>query len=76
MKILVCALTLSCFAVFSATGDESPELHRVRLIVCSQFVIEHPYPAIFPDFWDSAECPRRNNRVHDFYIDDLGERYR
>jgi hypothetical protein len=49
MKGLACSLTLCCCAVSSASGGDSAEMLRERLMFCSQFVIEEPAPAIAKD---------------------------
>jgi hypothetical protein len=49
MKILACSLMLCCCAVSLASGRDSAEMLRERLIFCSQFVIEEPGPAIVRD---------------------------
>jgi len=66
MKILVCSLMLSCFAVFSATGRDSAEMLRDRFIFCSQFVIEDPDPAIIRD--STRYCIRFGQRIHDCHV--------
>jgi hypothetical protein len=76
MKILVYSVMLIGFASVSAAGGESPEILRDRLILCSQFVIEHPYPTIVADFSDSTECCRHAKRGRDCHVSDLGVRYR
>jgi hypothetical protein len=48
MKI-VCALMLSCTPPVWALAGDSAEMLRHRLIICNQFVIEDPYPAIIQD---------------------------
>ena len=70
--ILICSLMLSCFAICSATCGDAREMLRDRLILCSQFIIEHPYPAMlveFTAFVDSTDyrC-RAGNRIHDCHI--------
>jgi hypothetical protein len=76
MKILACSLLLSCFAALSAEAGDSNEMLWDRLILCRQFVVEHPYPAIFPDFRDSTACCHNSHEVRDCYVDDRGEKYR
>jgi hypothetical protein len=76
MKIVICSLMVSCFAALPAKGGESPDMFRDRANVCNQFVIEHPYPPISPEFWDSTECCGYNKRGHNCFVNDLGEMYR
>jgi hypothetical protein len=78
MKMLVCLLILSCLAGGSAIGGDSREMLRDRLILCSQVVIEHPYPAIFRDltgFRDLTDCCRSGSRVRDCHIYDWYENH-
>lgn len=49
MKTLACSLILCCCAVSLASGRDSAEVLRERLIFCSQFVIEEPGSAIVLD---------------------------
>jgi hypothetical protein len=62
MKI-VCALVLSCTSAVSALAEDSAEMLRDRLIICNQFVIEDPYPAIVPD--STQYCYRTVTRTRD-----------
>jgi hypothetical protein len=39
MKILVCALMLSCFVASTAAAEDSQQMIRDRLVLCSQFEI-------------------------------------
>jgi hypothetical protein len=73
MKI-VCALMLTCTTAVSALAGDSAELLRDRLIFCNEFVIEHPYPAIFPD--GTRNCCRMANRVRDCRVNDWDKKYR
>ena len=73
MKI-VCPLMLTCMTAVSALAGDSAERLRDRLIFCSQFVIEHPYPTIVPD--STQYCCRTANRIHDCHIHDWDEKYR
>jgi hypothetical protein len=64
MKIVICSLMLCCFAAASTSAGDSGEMLRQRLILCDQFVIEHPYPAISRDLTDFLGSPDRlGNRV-------------
>ncbi len=47
MKSLVCSLMVCCFTAVSASAGGSGEVLRRRIILCDQFVIEHPYPGRF-----------------------------
>jgi hypothetical protein len=73
MKI-VCSLMLSCFTAVSALAGDSAEALRDRLIVCNQFVIEDPYPAIVGD--TAQYCCGMANRVHDCHVHGWNEKYR
>jgi hypothetical protein len=55
MKI-ICALVLTCTSAVSALTEDSAEMHRDRLIIRDQFVIETPtgghprfHPILLPD---------------------------
>jgi hypothetical protein len=78
MKILICLLLLSCLATSSATPGDSREMLWDRLILCSQFTIEHPYPGIFRDLTDfrdpSEHCCHLGTRIRDCHIYDWYER--
>jgi hypothetical protein len=39
MKILICALTLSCFVASSAAAEDSRQTTQDRVVLCSQFEI-------------------------------------
>jgi hypothetical protein len=62
MKI-VCALVLTCTSAVSALAGDSAEMLRDRLIICNQFVIEDPYPAVIPD--STHYCCRTVARTRD-----------
>jgi hypothetical protein len=74
MKILVCSLVLCCCAAASATGADSAEMLRDRLLFCSQFVIEDPDPAIVRD--STRYCCRFANRAHDCHVNDWDDNHR
>ena len=71
MNILVCSLIVSCFAAPLAIAGDLGEQMRDHRIFCSQFVIEHPAPAIFADA--ARGCCRVGRRVHDCHQHDLHE---
>jgi hypothetical protein len=62
MKV-VCAVVLSCTYAVSALAKDSAEMLRDRVIICNQFVIEDPYPAIVPD--STQYCCRMVTRTRD-----------
>jgi hypothetical protein len=73
MKIFVGSFVMNYLIAGSAMGGESQEMPRQRLLLCSQIVIEHSYPAIFWDFTEFPElavCCRMSNRVRDCHIYD------
>ena len=45
MKV-ICSLILSCFTAVSASARDSTEMHRDRINLCNQFVIEEARPMI------------------------------
>jgi hypothetical protein len=70
MRSLVCSLVLCCFAAGSASAGDSAETLWQRQVLCDQFVVEHPYPAIFWDLTGFVGPPDRvGNRVHDCRFD-------
>ena len=66
MKILVCLLMLCCSAAPAAFGRDSPERLRERVIFCSQFVIEHPGPAVVRD--RTRDCCWFANTIHNCHL--------
>jgi hypothetical protein len=48
MKIVTCALLLSCFAVSPAIARDSGETLRDRILFSGQFVIEVPGTTLLP----------------------------
>jgi hypothetical protein len=73
MKI-VCALVLTCTSAVSALAEDSAEMLRDRLIICNQFVIEDPYPAVSPD--STQYCCRTVTRTRDCRTQNPHEEYR
>jgi hypothetical protein len=73
MKI-VCALVLTGTFAASALAGDSAAMHRDRLIICNQFVIEDPYPAVIPD--STQHCCRTATRPHDCRTQNPHEEYR
>jgi len=69
----ICTLMLTCMTAVSALAGDSAEMLRDRLIICNQFVIEDPYPAIVQD--SVQYCCRMTNRTHDCRTQDWGEKY-
>jgi hypothetical protein len=74
MKILAYSLIFCCYVASSATGGDSREMHRERVIVCSQFVIEEPDPTLARDA--TQYCCRVANWIRDCHVDDWNEQYR
>jgi hypothetical protein len=70
MKI-VCALMLTCASAVSTLAGDTAEMLRDRLIICNQFVIEDPYPAIVQDF--AQYCCRTTNRTRDCHTQNSHE---
>jgi hypothetical protein len=72
MKI-VCALMLTCTSAVSALARDSAEMLRDRRIICNQFVIEDPYPAIVGD--SAQYCCRTADRTRDCRADNPHEEH-
>ena len=70
----ICTLMLTCMTAVSALAGDSAEMLRDRLIICNQFVIDDPYPAIVPD--STQYCCRMATRVYDCRTQDSHEKYR
>ena len=66
MRILAYTLMLCCCAAATATGGDSREMNRGRLIICSQFVIEEPGPTTVGE--SPQHCCRFANRIHDCHF--------
>jgi hypothetical protein len=61
---------LCLFAAGSASTGDFAETLWQRLVWCDQFVVKHPYPAIFWGLTDFVGPPdRAGNRVHDCHFD-------
>ena len=74
MNILVCSLTVSCFAAPLAIAGDLGEQMRDHRIFCSQFVIEHPYPVLLRD--SPQYCCRMPKWAHDCHAQDWDVKYR
>ena len=70
MKNFVCSLLLSC-AVAPAIGGDAGEMLRDHLIFCSQFVIDHPDPAVIRE--SPSSCCRFGFRGHDCHVLDVDD---
>jgi hypothetical protein len=69
-----CALVLACTSAVSALAGDSAEKLRDRRIICNQFVIEDPYPAIIPD--STQYCCRTATRTRDCRTQNPHEEHR
>ena len=74
MKNFICALLLSCIAVAPAIAGDAGEMLRDRLIFCSQFVIDHPDPAVIRE--SPSFCCRFGLRGHNCHVLDVDDRDR
>ena len=73
MKNFICALLLSSFAAAPAIAGDTGEMLRDRLIFCSQFVIDHPDPAVIPS---PSFCCRFGLRGHNCHVLEVDDRDR
>ena len=74
MKIFVYTLMLCWYAASSATGADFREMNRDRLIICNQFVIEDPDPAVIRQ--PPLSCCRFGPRGHDCHVLEVDDRDR
>jgi hypothetical protein len=70
MRIFACSILLGCFVPSPGSATVPEEKLRERLIVCSQFVIDDPGPAVIREFAD--DCCRPVNRIRDCHLHDRG----
>jgi hypothetical protein len=77
MKIFICSLMLCCFTAVSVSAGDFAGILWQRLIFCNQFMIEHPYPASFPDSTGFGDwMDRLEYWVHDCDRDTRARDYR
>ena len=74
MKNFICSLLLSCIFAAPAIGGDAAEMLRDRLILCSQFVIDHPDPGVIRE--SPSFCCRFGFRGLNCHVLDIDDRDR
>jgi hypothetical protein len=68
MRIAICSILFGCFIPTSGSARVSEEIHRDRLILCSQVIINDPAQAIIQNLAD--DCCYSGDRIRDCHLYD------
>jgi hypothetical protein len=68
MRIVICSILLGCFIPPWSSATVLQEIHRDRLILCSQVIINDPAQAIIENLAD--DCCNSGDRIRDCHLYD------